>query len=790
MALKKIMTLLPIMVLLLISHTYSLPAELEMDKFIKTWYLLGPVPYQYDSDEYGPEDPALVKEILINNYLSVPYSSIFKYLDTAFMIDGREYFWTKYTSDTDYICLRSFFSEAEHRIAYLYTEVNVSDDMRAVIGLGSNNAVACFFNDEMVFFDYDHRIALIDDDLFLVNLQKGTNKILLKIQNDYDEWGLYFRFIREETINERLRTAAYNGQLDSVERLLSLDADINAKDELGLTPLMWAKIAGRDDTIGLLIDNGADKSMKMPPGKQIANAYLMQIYGEDTPGVSVIFSKDGEILYHAGFGNADIGNRVPFKKYTKSRIGSITKQFVSAAILKLLEEGKLKLDDDLHKFLPAFPRGDEVTIHHLLSHTSGIRSYTGKQDFIKRVTSQIDNEGLLEYFIEEDYDFNPGEGWLYNNSGYFLLGYIVELTTGKTLEEYLNESFFGPIGMEDTGIHDIFTVLENEAYGYAFRRNKYHKAINWNMSWAAGAGAIYSTVYDLYLWNEALFNGQVLDMSSLDLAWTPVVLDDGSIPESPYSYGYGWAIKDYRGIKVIEHGGGLHGFLADLKRFVELDATVAVLQNCSPPPAEMVPSIIGEFIAEVFLWEHLEEQGSARVSKDADHERYDDFEGYYELTGSILRVRRDKNRLFVRLGFQDEFELYPSGENEFFLKVVDARVLFKYDDGIVNGGILYQGGLEINFRRLDDIVPVEIDTSIYQDYAGDYDLSVIKINISDRDGRLFLQAEGQMAIEMFPRSETEFFSDRVLINISFSKDDKGMKMSLKQMGMKFEGYRQ
>ncbi len=175
---------------------------------------------------------------------------------------------------------------------------------------------------------------------------------------------------------------------------------------------------------------------------------------------------------------------------TKFRIGSITKQFTAAAILRLQEQGKLSVRDPLSKFIPDYPRGSEVTLHHLLTHTSGIHSYTGKPNFLETVSAYTTPEDLIKSFKNDPYDFDPGKKWLYNNSGYFLLGYIIEKVSGQSYGEFLKQQFFEPLGMKNTGVHHWSDILEHEAFGYAYEAGRFKKAQNWDMSRAGGAGAL------------------------------------------------------------------------------------------------------------------------------------------------------------------------------------------------------------------------------------------------------------------------------------------------------------
>ena len=362
-------------------------------------------------------------------------------------------------------------------------------------------------------------------------------------------------------------------------------------------------------------------------------------------------SKGGEILYSKGFGLASLAHEVPITTRTKFRIGSVTKQFTAAAILKLQEDGKLSVDDSLSKFIRDYPRGDEVTIHHLLTHTSGIPSFTSKPDFLETAASASTVDDMIESFKNDPYDFSPGEKWQYNNSGYFLLGYIIENVSGMPLAEYWDKTFFQPLGMKNTGVHTSSEVLKHEASGYSFSNGEVSKAVNWDMSRAGAAGNIYSTVEDLQRWNEAVFSGDILSQASRKAAWTPVKLKDEQDDSHP-AYGYGWMMDEHRGLKRIAHSGGLHGFLSYLARYPEHDLTVVAFHNCSPPVPELSPSSVSELLATAYLWEEMKARPRFVVDENVDPKVFDDYVGRYAYgPGAVLtvtRVKRPPTRRIVR----------------------------------------------------------------------------------------------------------------------------------------------
>jgi CubicO group peptidase (beta-lactamase class C family) len=252
-----------------------------------------------------------------------------------------------------------------------------------------------------------------------------------------------------------------------------------------------------------------------------ADALLAGLIETNDPGLAVLVAQDGKILFEKSYGLADLEHRVPVTPQTIFRIGSITKQFTAAAILKLQEEKKLSVKDKLSKYIPDFPRGNQVTLRQLLTHTSGIHSYNDDPGFWSRVTNDT-TEAIIEAMKKEPYDFDPGTKWSYVNSGYMVLGYIVAKVSGQSYGDFLRENCFQPLGMTNTGVYSAHPGLPHEALGYSLGTNGFEPALNFDVSWFGGAGALYSTVEDLYRWNEGIFNGRVLDATSLKAVFTPV----------------------------------------------------------------------------------------------------------------------------------------------------------------------------------------------------------------------------------------------------------------------------
>ncbi len=513
---------------------------------------------------------------------------------------------------------------------------------------------------------------------------------------------------------------------------------------------------------------------ELPSPEKDAESLFVHVINRDDAGLAVLVAQNGKILFEKGYGLADLERHQAVTPESKFRIGSITKQFTAAAILKLQEEGKLSVRDKLSKYIPDYPRGDEVTLHHLLTHTSGIHSFTSKPDFMQQVTNAITTEALIKSFQNDPFDFDPGAKWLYDNSGYVLLGYIVEKVSGKTYETFLRENFFQPLGMTNTGVYRSDLALTHEAIGYGYKDGKFDRAVNWDMSWAGGAGALYSTVEDLFRWNEGLFNGKVLSEASLKAALTPVQTKENQNDDLGTGYGYGWVIADLRGLKEIWHNGGLNGFSSTLLRLPTANFTVAILANSEPGKPEVVPGDLARKVIELYLGDKLAPVPAANA--DVSPKAFDTLAGRYDLGGPILTVTKEGDHLFAQLSGQAKLEIFPKSETEFFWKVVEAQITFVKDkDGKVVKAVQKQNGLTLDAPRLKDLVEAKIDPAAYDSLLGKYDYGQGQaIMTVTRDGEhLFAQLSGQAKFEIYPKSETEFFWKIVDAQITFVKDEKG-----------------
>lgn len=285
---------------------------------------------------------------------------------------------------------------------------------------------------------------------------------------------------------------------------------------------------------------------------------------------SVLVARDGNVLLSKGYGFADLEWEIPNSPATKFRLGSMTKQFTAACILLLEERGKLKLEDPVKQYMPdAPPAWDKVTFFHLLTHTSGIPNFTEFPDYRSTEGIATTPEKLVERFRDKSLEFQPGEKWKYSNSGYALLGYLIEKITGQSYSQFVQENIFDRLGMKDSGYDSNSAIILHRASGYSPSPRGLTNAGYINMTIPFSAGGLYSTTEDLRRWEEGLMGGKLLSATSLKKMTTPFKND----------YALGLAVVTVHGHKVIEHGGGIEGFTTFLAYYPEDKLTVIVLGN-------------------------------------------------------------------------------------------------------------------------------------------------------------------------------------------------------------------
>jgi CubicO group peptidase (beta-lactamase class C family) len=315
----------------------------------------------------------------------------------------------------------------------------------------------------------------------------------------------------------------------------------------------------------------------------------------------------------------------------------------------LIEHGKLNLDDKLSKFIPGFPKGDSVTIHMLLNHTSGIASYTDLSDFGKVGTLSLGMDSMISFFKNRPYNFSPGTQYRYNNSGFFLLGYIIEKVSGQSYENYLRQNILDKLGMMNTGVDRLDTILPLRAKGYSKVNAKYVNAEFISLSWPFSAGILYSTVDDMYKWDRALYQTSVISASSKQKMFTP----------GKSNYGYGIVIDSLQGHLRTWHNGGIPGFVSNISRYINDDVCVIVLSNDdfnSDGVANGLAGIVFDMPVE-YPYVHKEIK--------LDPSLLDRYLGKYNAFLTVEVIKKD-GKLFRHRDGTPDIELKPESETKFF----------------------------------------------------------------------------------------------------------------------------
>lgn len=408
---------------------------------------------------------------------------------------------------------------------------------------------------------------------------------------------------------------------------------------------------------------------------------------------SVLVAKEGAVIFEQSVGWANVEWKIAHTPATKFRIGSVTKQFTAAAILLLAERGKLTLDDPLSKFIPSAPETwKPVTVRQLLSHTGGVPSFTDIPEYgINKLRPDTPAQSIAPV-ANKPLEFTPGEQFKYSNSGYVLLGWIVEVVSGQSYETFLRENIFKPLGMSDSGLDSNTAMIPQRASGYVPGPSGLLNAPYIDMHVPHGAGAIYSTTADLHRWTQGLFGGKLLSAASLEEMITPV----------KSNYAFGLMVTTTKGRKVISHGGGIEGLNAMLTYYPESKVTVVVLANNNGPA--FAP--LAEQLAMLAFGETVT-LPTERKEVDVPVSVLLKYVGVYQINPRLTNtIRLVDGRLTTQISGQPQLPIFAESEKKFFLKVVDAQAEFVADEkGQVTHMLLHQNGRTQNAPRISETVP-------------------------------------------------------------------------------------
>ncbi len=399
---------------------------------------------------------------------------------------------------------------------------------------------------------------------------------------------------------------------------------------------------------------------------------------------TALVSQHGKILLNKGYGFRNIADGSRNDTGTIFQLGSITKQFTAAIVLKLEEEKKLSLQDKVSKFFPDFPKGDSITVEHLLTHTSGIFNYTNDRTFMdNEVSKPASREKIMSLFKDKPLDFSPGTKWNYSNSGYCLLGYIIEVAAHKPYYQVAREYIFQPLQMNHTGFDFKRLTNKDKSTGYFFINedsSKVAPGVDSSVSFAAGA--MYSTTGDLYKWHQALQQYKIISKADWERAYTP----------QKNNYGYGWNIDSIAGKRKVGHGGGIHGFITTIVRIPEDDVCITLLDNAS----DNTIGKISESILAI-LYDKPYTLPKKRIAIKVADTTLQQYIGQYDMKpGFKIVVALKDGVLTGQPTGQNPATLFAEKEDFFFLNIADVQLRFTRDGkNEVTGLIVYQNGGEI-----------------------------------------------------------------------------------------------
>ena len=338
----------------------------------------------------------------------------------------------------------------------------------------------------------------------------------------------------------------------------------------------------------LLLSTGS--SAQDGAASKVDDYIVAEMKAQQIPGLSLAVMKNGQIVLAKGYGLANVEHQAPVRPETIFQSGSMGKQFTATAVMMLVEEGKLSLDDKITKFFPDAPEAwRDITVRHLLTHTSGLGDYPDDFDLRRDYTE----DELVQRIKTIPLAFQPGDKWSYSNLGYVMLGVLIHKVSGKFYGDFLQERVFKPLGMTTARVISEPDIVPNRAAGYRLVNGELK-----NQNWVSPTlnttadGALYLTVYDMAKWDAALYTEKLLKRSSLEQMWTAVKLNDGKTAP----YGFGWALAEVRGHHIVEHGGAWQGFKSQIARYVDDKLTIVVFAN----QARANPAKIAHGVAAIF----------------------------------------------------------------------------------------------------------------------------------------------------------------------------------------------
>lgn len=509
------------------------------------------------------------------------------------------------------------------------------------------------------------------------------------------------------------------------------------------------------------------------------DSLLKQVVSADKPGVSVVISQHGKVIYQATRGLADIESKRGIQANDLLLIGSITKQYAAAAVLKLAAEGKFAVTDSVGAII-ADPRFNDVTVAQLLNHTSGIASYTSIPGYMmdERISRDVTTAELIEVFAELPRDFAPGERWAYNNSGYVLVGAVIEAVTELPWHTYIDQALLQPLQLSATGYYADASSQPYPIQGYTGGADTVTVALPLSITQPHAAGALAATALDVDRWQHALHTGKVLPAHWYAQMVTPT--------EVMPNYGYGLGLGTFLGQTLREHSGGIHGFVTDGIWLAESELSVVVLANSDTP--QIAPTLLTKRLAAIALGQPLPIDWPAQPM---NAEWMQQLHGSYQIDENTQRylIHRDGELLSQRQGGSESKVIYVGKDTYALDGSLAYFTVQRNADGSVKGVDFYQAGAVTPgyASKVSNEVSVRASVQLTEQQAlrltGDYQLQpgfVIQVRLTPSG--LTAQATGQSAFELTAASENELYNTQFGITLEFDSAEQPAQLILLQGG--------
>ncbi len=520
-------------------------------------------------------------------------------------------------------------------------------------------------------------------------------------------------------------------------------------------------------------------------GKQFStiDSIFNQAYPANSPGATVLIAKDDKIIYRKAFGMANLELKVKMKPESVLQLASITKQFTSVSILILMEQGKLSLKDHLSKYISDFPRGEEITVHDLLNHTSGITSYTNLPEFRTKTRIDLTPEEIINSIKNLPLEFNPGDKYKYSNSGYCILGYIIEKLTGMSYEQFVQKNIFDKLTMKNSHYANTYKIIPNRASGYQLYEGNYENAEYMSTTIPYAAGSLMSTVDDMFLWSKAIKNNTLISEKSKQKAFANHRLPNGKLS----NYGYGWAINELAGCTTLEHTGGINGFSTSGIYVLDKNIYAIVLTNLDDGKG---PETVNIKSVSAILGMPVEDKMSIKLSE----KQFEKWLGAYQFDDVIRFVTYNNGALYSMREGGRSIKLIPLSENEYRFEGLFATYKFSLKDD--KKQVLYSDridksiGIETDKKQAAERKSIALAQEIISKYVGVYELQPsFQIEIEKKDDLLFVKATGQPTIQLYAETINAFFIKEIDAQVVFNLDTNGIVKSLtfSQGGNKMDG---